>query len=502
MMLLSVALLALILGTSQLLSNEQDHIARPEPLTVYAAAGTTDVMTAIVSAYQQATGQKVLLNFASSSTLARQIESGAQADVYISANQKWMNYLSKKDLLLSDTRFDWLATDLALIAPADEQIAVQMDRHFDFASAFEGRLAIGDPSHVPAGMYAREALESLSWWNSVEHRVASCANVRAALQLVARGETSLGIVYASDATVTDRVRIVGVFPPSTHAPIRFCAAACRGADMNAYTFLQFLNNEQALSLCKAHGFTVKEDSIRSRHESAGVHLSGDARKALMISLKTSACCLALILVPGVLCGWLLARGRFRGKVLLDMLVHAPLVMPPVVTGYLALLVLGRRGWLGQWLEDSIGLSLSFTWTGAVLVAAIMAFPLMVRSVRLAIQLVDQRIEQAAATLGSSPLKVFLTVTLPLALPGILVGLVLSFARSLGEFGATMTFAGNIEGQTRTIPLAIYTMIQNPDSNSATFRLVIISLVLSCGALAVSEMIEARVMRKRSHTRGS
>ncbi len=216
--------------------------------------------------------------------------------------------------------------------------------------------------------------------------------------------------------------------------------------------------------------------------------------ALWLSLKIGLWCTALIAVPGIVTGWLLARIRFPGKAIVDGLVHLPLVLPPVVPGYLLLLVLGRQGPLGRWLYETWGIALAFTWQGAVVASALMAFPLMVRAVRLAVTLVEPRLEEAARTLGAGPLRVWLTVTVPLSLPGILTGLVLAFARSLGEFGATVTFVGNVAGETRTLPLAIYTYTQIPGGDGPALRLVVISILLALAALWVSELGARRVER--------
>lgn len=216
--------------------------------------------------------------------------------------------------------------------------------------------------------------------------------------------------------------------------------------------------------------------------------------ALWLSLKIGLWCTALIAIPGVVTGWLLARLRFPGKAIVDGLVHLPLVLPPVVPGYLLLLLLGRQGPVGRWLYETWGITLAFTWQGAVIASALMAFPLMVRAVRLAVTLVEPRLEEAARTLGAGPLRVWLTVTVPLSLPGILTGLVLAFARSLGEFGATVTFVGNVAGETRTLPLAIYTYTQIPGGDGPALRLVIISILLALVALWVSELGARRIER--------
>ena len=223
--------------------------------------------------------------------------------------------------------------------------------------------------------------------------------------------------------------------------------------------------------------------------------------ALWLSLKIGLWCTALIAIPGVVTGWLLARLRFPGKAIVDGLVHLPLVLPPVVPGYLLLLLLGRQGPVGRWLYETWGITLAFTWQGAVIASALMAFPLMVRAVRLAVTLVEPRLEEAARTLGAGPLRVWLTVTVPLSLPGILTGLVLAFARSLGEFGATVTFVGNVAGETRTLPLAIYTYTQIPGGDDPALRLVIISILLALAALWVSELGVRRVERMLGNRRG-
>jgi molybdate transport system permease protein len=222
--------------------------------------------------------------------------------------------------------------------------------------------------------------------------------------------------------------------------------------------------------------------------------TADELTILWLSLRVALVALLLLAVPGIATGWLLARKQFRGKALVDVLVHLPLVLPPVVTGYLLLRLFGRHGLVGGWL-DSCGIRLAFTWQGAALAAAVMAFPLLVRAVRLAIELTDRRLEDAAATLGAGPWRVFASITLPLAAPGILAGLVLAFARCLGEFGATITFAGNIPGATTTLPVAIWSATQVPEGDAAAMRLVAISLLLSLLALLGSEWLSRRWARK-------
>ena len=215
-------------------------------------------------------------------------------------------------------------------------------------------------------------------------------------------------------------------------------------------------------------------------------------EALELSLRVAVWSVLVSLPLALATAWLLARREFPGKILFNGLVHLPLVLPPVVVGYLLLIVLGRGGPLGRWLYEWFGVQLPFTWQGAALAAAVMAFPLVVRAMRLSLEAVDQRLEAAARTLGAGRLDVFASVTLPLMAPGIMVGALLGFARSLGEFGATIVFAANIPGETRTLPLALYSVAQTPDGEGPALRLALISVVLSLGALAASEILARRL----------
>ena len=221
-------------------------------------------------------------------------------------------------------------------------------------------------------------------------------------------------------------------------------------------------------------------------------LSALELEALELSLRVAVWSVLASLPLALGTAWLLARHEFPGKILFNGLVHLPLVLPPVVVGYLLLIALGRYGPIGRWLYDWFGVQLPFTWQGAALAAAVMAFPLVVRAMRLSLEAVDRRLEAAARTLGAGPLDVFASVTLPLMAPGILVGALLGFARSLGEFGATIVFASNIPGETRTLPLALYSVAQTPDGEGPALRLALISVVLSLGALAASEVLARRL----------
>ncbi len=218
-------------------------------------------------------------------------------------------------------------------------------------------------------------------------------------------------------------------------------------------------------------------------------------EALRLSLWVSFWAVAVSLPLGILAAWVLARTNFPGKVLLDGLIHLPLVLPPVVIGYVLLILLGRKGLLGEALYSALGISFAFNWKGAAVASAVMAFPLLVRAIRLSIESVDQGLEAAARTLGAGPAMVFFTITIPLVMPGIVTGVILAFARSLGEFGATITFVSNIPGETRTLPLALYTLTQVPGGDAGALRLCVISAIVAMLALVASEILTRRVASK-------
>jgi molybdate transport system permease protein len=220
-------------------------------------------------------------------------------------------------------------------------------------------------------------------------------------------------------------------------------------------------------------------------------MTSDEWEILRLSIKVALWSVAGSLPVALVVAHLLARYEFHGKSVVDAFVHLPLVLPPVVIGYFLLLVLGRRGPIGAFLDQSFGIVLSFRWTGAAVACAVMGFPLMVRAIRLSLEAVDEKLEAAARTLGASRLRVLATITLPLALPGVITGMLLSFARSLGEFGATITFVSNIPGETRTLPLAIYTYTQVPGGDPQAMRLSLIAVVVSLAALLLSEILARR-----------
>ena len=317
-------------------------------------------------------------------------------------------------------------------------------------------------------------------------------SVRAALTLVARGEAVLGIVYSTDAKVEPGVKIVGTFPADSASGDHLSG---RG-DHDGEAGDGGLSRLPALDRGEDHLREIRLQVSRQPFDLM-FDISPAEWTAILLSLRVAVVATLVATPFGIALAWLLARRDFWGKSILDALVHLPLVLPPVVTGYLLLLTFGRRGLVGAWLADHLGIVFAFRWTGAALACGVMSFPLLVRPIRLSIEAIDRRLEQAASTLGAAPWQVFATVTLPLALPGVLAGMVLGFAKAIGEFGATITFVSNIPGETQTISSAIYSLIQTPDGDTAAARLVVISIVIAMGALIASEWF-ARRATKRLH----
>ncbi len=357
-------------------------------MVVFAAASLKNALDEIAANWSKDTGKPTpKISYAASSALAKQIEQGAPADMFISADLDWMDYLAGKNLIQPDTRFNLLGNKIVLIAPKDSKITSVDIKGADLAKALNGgRLSMANVDSVPVGKYGKAALDKLGAWNDVKDHLAQAENVRAALLLVARGEAPLGIVYATDAAAEPNVRIVAAFPEDSHPPIIYPAALAKESkNADAKAFLDLLRSAK-----RAHGL-----------REAGLHGSGEVRHRDMTPEEWTAVRLSLLVATtatlaslpfGVGVAWLLARGRFWGKSLLDTLVHLPLILPPVVTGYLLLISFGKRGPIGAFLDEQFGIVFSFRWTGAALACAVMGFPLLVRAIRLSIEAVDTRLE--------------------------------------------------------------------------------------------------------------
>ncbi len=408
-------------------------------------------------------------SLAASSSLARQIAAGAEADVFLSASDEWADFLQHQDLVAR--RRELLGNRLVVVVPRESKLKLVVPA--DLLGEDFGRLALADPKAVPAGVYARQTLETLRLWKALEPRVAGAANVRQALQFVASGAAEAGIVYASDAAADDNVRVALELDPDLIEPIRYPLVLLeRGAsNAAAVALFDFLTTPAAARVFARHGFIVLSAPRQQPNRDVPALERGERASwwsptrdewlAMRLSFQVGLCAVAASLPLATAVGYFLARSGWRGKWALELVVNLPLVLPPVVTGYLLLMLFAPRGPLGSALEEWLGIRIVFTWIGAAVAAAVVSFPLMVRAIRLAFQGVDPRLEMAARSLGAGRWDAFWTVTLPLARSGLLAGCVLAFARSLGEFGATIMVAGNIVGQTQTIPLAIYSDSNRP-----------------------------------------
>ncbi len=476
-------------------------------ILVLAAASTTDAVEEIRTEFVRRNPTwTVRTSFGASSALARQIVAGAQADLFLTASTEWADLLSREGLVARQR--DLLSNRLVVIVPIASRLNIR--KPDDLLADDVQRLALADPQAVPAGVYAREALETLGLWKQLSRRVAAGANVRQALQFVSTGAAEAGIVYASDAAADPRVRVVLELDARLSAPIRYPVVLLKHASDNpaAEAFYDFLASADAGTIFERHGFLAPIGARKVPSDAAADmetpavqkhwwSLTRDEWLALGLSFRVGLCAVLASLPLATAVGYFLARSTARGKWLLDLIVNLPLVLPPVVTGLLLLIVFAPGGPIGGALENWFGVRIVFTWFGAALAAAVVSFPLMVRAIRLAFQAVDPRLEMAARSLGAGRWDAFWSVSLPLARSGVLAGCVLAFARSLGEFGATIMVAGNIVGQTQTIPLAIFSQSNRPGDELAVWRLVCISIALAAAALAASEWLERRHAARES-----
>ena len=438
-------------------------VARGEEIRVCAAASLSEVLADIGAR----SGERVVFNFAASSTLARQISEGAPCDVFVSADERSVASLETFPLLTNK-----LAVVVARDAPFGDLRGVRT-------------LAIAEPSSVPAGIYARRYLESRGVWETLEPKIIPTDNVRAAMSAVESGNADAAIVYVTDARLSRRVRVADEIEDGPEIVYRVALITDRGR-----RFVKLLRSQDAARVFRAHGFGIAG-------EAAGGTLSAPARDSSFIlhpsggifwfTIRVAALAAILILVPALAVAWLLARYRWRGKSLVETIVALPLVMPPVATGLILLRLFGRNGPLGA-------LEVVFTWRAVVLAMMVMSFPLLVRAARVAFEEVNPRLEGVARSLGASSVRVFATITLPLAARGIVGGLLLAFARAVGEFGATILVAGNIPGRTTTLSLAIYNSVQL-GRDDAAFRLLLYSVIAAFAAVWLAEIALRRSAAK-------
>jgi len=444
-------------------------------ILVFAAASLTDVLQDAGARYEQETGTRIVFNFAASSTLARQIENGAPADLFLSADEATMNRVAVA------TRVSVLSNALVVVVPNASRL-----RDWKMART----IAIAEPSSVPAGIYARTWLQNIGLWERLSPRIIPTENVRGALAAAATRNVDAAIVYRTD--VSPRVRVVYEVPSGEAPEISYPFAVLANAPepQEARKFLAFLQSDEAQAIFAKYGFrsaghrpAVPPAAGRPyppASEPLAARPVSDRQHVILLTLETASFSTLLLLAPGLAIAWLLARFRWRGKSLIETLVALPLVMPPVATGLILLEVCSRF--------DGI----VFTWRAVVLAMLVMSLPLFVRAARVAFEEVDPRFEQIARSLGASEARVFFTITLPLAARGIVSGMLLAFARAVGEFGATILVAGNIPGRTRTLSLAIYNDVQLGRDSDA-YRLLAVSVVIAFAAVWTAE-----AFLRRSH----
>ncbi|MFV2006132.1 MAG: molybdate ABC transporter permease subunit [Longimicrobiales bacterium] len=476
---------------------ERAEVQEPEPLLVLAASSLQDVLPSVARAWRDAGGSKVRFSFDATSRLAPQILRGAPADVFISADHEWMEWLIEQDVAIGPEIVNVAANRLVFVVPASEEAPPPDVRALGAHPAM--RIAMAG-ENVPAGRYGTAALQAAGLWDDLEERVVRGGSVRGTLEWVARGEADGGVVYETDALAEPRVRLAFAFDESTYPPVVYPGAVVGRSERPAAAraFLDFMVGAEGIALFGAAGFQVGSPDPGGRPAPAAT--LPDPVSAVRLSFLVALAAVALGLVPAIGAGWLLARRDFPGRGLLSTLLLAPLVIPPVVTGFLLLSVLGGQSPLGRALA-AVGLSVPFTLVGATLAALVVGFPLYVVAVRGAFEVVDPHLEELSWTLGVPPRRTFFRVSLPLALPGIAAGALLAFARALGEFGATVVLAGNVEGQTRTIALAVYALLESPSGHGAIWVLVGASVALSLAALMGFEALTRRQRRLLEDRRG-
>ncbi len=447
-----------------------------ESIRVFVPASARDAVGELAREYQEDTGVQVFVTAESTSLVVRQIQSGAPADVVITADLAWMDELANT-VTLQDRA---LAATNGLAVISKQRLGGWTD------AAGVKRLALAGPQ-VPAGRYARQALEFAS---VSPNEIVEASNVRDVVRWVRAGEADAGVVYTSDAAQAPELNQIPI-PSAAHDPIVYPVARLTDRP-HAKAFYEWIIGEHGQTVFGRHGFGQAGKSVPSQ----AVSLQDAVFRGLWVAI------LALILsFPFALgFGWWLAQTSFRGKSLVTTLLLTPLVLPPVVTGYALLGLLGRQTPIGRFLSH-FGIELSFSSAGAVVAAAVVGFPLFVLACRNAFEAIDPDFYDVGRTLGLSGRQLFQKIALPLAAPGIMGGAVLAFARGLGEFGATVVFVGNAEGATRTIPLAVYTLLESVDGDHDAILLAWVSVGISLACVGLWERTNAWQRSRMEWKRG-
>ena len=448
-------------------------IGRAEAIPVRVAAASS-----MGPALQQLTASgNVELHLGGSGQLSRQLVAGAPADIVMLAHPEWMDTLIASGLVDGEAVTTRLSNRLVVVSRVDRPIP-----HLT-ALASLNRIGVGAPG-VPLGQYTAAALAEVGLQEALVDRLVLGTSARATLAHAHSGAVDAAVVYRSDARAASGVTTHFTVDPGLHGPILYPMALTRAgaARPEARAVYQTLIDEAAMAVYRAHGFVDAAASAKA--PATAPPIAVDVATPVWRSVWVAAMALMVSLVPALGLGWLLARRQFRGKALLNTLCLSPLVLPPVVTGWLLLVGM-----------EAIGLPLAFTRWAAVIAAAAVGFPLLLILIRSAIDSVDRRYERMAETLGLSSMEAFRRVTLPMALPGIVAGCVLAFSRALGEFGATAMVAGDQPGETRTLALAVYALVESPGGEAAAGTLVLISVAITLIALLVYERLVWRAQHR-------
>ncbi len=484
-------------------SAQTDHRERGQPvrLTVSAASSLTDAFETIAYRFtMRHPNITVRLNFGGSNHLQRQIEAagGQGIDVFASAGAAPMDALIDAGLVRTADRRTFAGNRIALICPSNNPAAITA--FADLAETRVHRIAIG-ASNVPVGRYGRQILRHLDLLDGVRPKFVENIHVRQAADYVARGEVDAGLVYATDAAeLIDRVETVAIAEPEWHEPIRYPIAILRTSHNRraARLFMDFVTSLDAQAVLADHGFQPPPVDVAMR-QPAPADAEPDspyahAWTAMKLSLIAATCAMVIVFPLGTALGALLARRAFPGRELIDAVFTLPMILPPTVVGYYLIILLGARSPVGQSLESWFDVRVALTLLGATIASAVIALPLMVKSARAAFQSVNREFELASYALGKGKFETLFRVTLPLARNGLMAGVILSFARALGEFGATFMLAGIIPGQTMTMPVAIFHAFTNHDDATARV-LVMILTVFSVLVIYVTNRLNAKQMQR-------
>lgn len=465
-------------------------------VAVFAAASLEAPLAELAERYEAARGVSVSVSLGGSQSLARQVALGALADVFFSAGAPPMRSLIGDGLVNMEDVASPLSNELVVVAsPA---LAPALESLESLAAPRAGAVAMPDPALAPAGWYAERALASAGLREALRPKTVETANVRAALAAVSAGVADAGFVYRTDARTAPELRVAFAVPPELHPPIRYQVAPVAGSPNPdaARELAGFLASSEAAAVFAAHGFGAEGSPPPSEFSPAPPPsaLGGFPFRTLAITLQVAVAATLMNIPPALALSWLVVKRRVRGRFFLDALASLPLALPPVAIGYALLLAVGPNGPVGRVAEELFGARIVLTWFAAALAAAAVSFPLVARAFMSAMEGVDERVERSARSLGAGPLRAFFTVTLPIARRGILAGALLGFVRALSEFGATIVVAGNVRGETQTLPLAIYENIQL-GRDSQTLVLVALSVALAAASVAVHNWMLARGGRR-------